>query len=624
MPHSDSMKSLFTFLSIPILFITCTSLQESDIKIEGELKQWHKVTLLLEGIETSEWAKENPFLNYRLSVEFTNGTKQYIVPGFYAADGNAAETSADAGGAWKVHFRPDEVGEWNYKIFFKKGKNIAISEDAGTDTGEPVIFDGREGSFTIEASDKTGPDFRSESRIINGGNGYFHKNESGHLFIKNGADSPENFLAYTGFDQTYRYRFGERRSGEANPDAQIHEYAPHISDWNEGDPTWQDGKGKGIIGAVNYLSGMGINSIYMLTMNIQGDGKDVWPYNDHNERYRFDCSKLAQWEIVFDHMEQKGVMIHFVLQETENETLLDNGETNVQRKLYLRELTARYGHHLGISWNMGEENGPTDWSPIGQTDEQRKNMAEYIEYINPYKPLVFLHSHASDAMQDKYLTPLLGYQHLDGASMQIGNPAKIHQRITKWIKESERSGHRWIVNMDEIGPHTKGVLPDSYDAKHDTVRHLALWGSLLGGAGGVEWYFGYKFPHTDLGLEDFRSRHEWWKQSTIATDFIQQFPLETMSNHNNLISMENPSSYCFANPGEVYLVYLPKANKPTRLRINSEKEFAVQWFNPREGGPLQDGTVLEISGNGKGDHAIGQPPSGSDTNNDWVAVISDK
>jgi len=55
----------------------------------------------------------------------------------------------------------------------------------------------------------------------------------------------------------------------------------------------------------------------MLTMNIIGDGKDVWPYTDYNERYRFDCSKLDQWEIVFEHMETLGIMAHYVLQETE-------------------------------------------------------------------------------------------------------------------------------------------------------------------------------------------------------------------------------------------------------------------------------------------------------------------
>ena len=97
----------------------------------------------------------------------------------------------------------------------------------------------------------------------------------------------------------------------------------------------------------------------MISLNILSDGKDVWPYSDHNERYRFDCSKLDQWEIVFDHMERKGVMLHLLTQETENETLLDNGETSVQRKVYYKELIARFGHHLGIIWNMGEENGPS-------------------------------------------------------------------------------------------------------------------------------------------------------------------------------------------------------------------------------------------------------------------------
>jgi len=49
-------------------------------------------------------------------------------------------------------------------------------------------------------------------------------------------------------------------------------------------------------------------------------------------------------------MEHKGIMAHFVLQETENECLLDMGHTGVQRRVYLRELVARFGHHLGITW----------------------------------------------------------------------------------------------------------------------------------------------------------------------------------------------------------------------------------------------------------------------------------
>ena len=112
----------------------------------------------------------------------------------------------------------------------------------------------------------------------------------------------------------------------------------------------------------------------MLTMNILGDGKDVWPYTSHNERYRFDCSKLDQWEIVFDHMDSLGMMQHFVLQETENECLLDMGYTDVQRRVYLSELIARFGHHPAVTWNMGEENGAATFWPQGQNDQQRYAM----------------------------------------------------------------------------------------------------------------------------------------------------------------------------------------------------------------------------------------------------------
>ncbi len=69
--------------------------------------------------------ENNPFLNYRLDVTFKNGNKVYVIPGFYAADGNAAETSSASGNIWQVRFTPDAIGEWTYTVSFKKGNNIA-------------------------------------------------------------------------------------------------------------------------------------------------------------------------------------------------------------------------------------------------------------------------------------------------------------------------------------------------------------------------------------------------------------------------------------------------------------------------------------------------------------------
>jgi len=100
--------------------------QKSEPIVSGQLKKWHRITITFNGPMTSEDAEINPFLDCRLDVIFTNGKKQYKVAGFYAADGNAGETSATSGNKWRIHFVPDEQGSWNYSAIFAQGADIAI------------------------------------------------------------------------------------------------------------------------------------------------------------------------------------------------------------------------------------------------------------------------------------------------------------------------------------------------------------------------------------------------------------------------------------------------------------------------------------------------------------------
>ena len=133
-------------------------------QVSGELKVWHKVTITFEGPQTSEGATPNPFLDYRLNVKFTKGGKSYLVPGYFAADGNAANTSADAGNKWRVHFAPDAAGTWRYQVSFRKGKNVSVSEDSlvGASGG---FMDGETGTLEIGPTDKSGRDFRGKGRL---------------------------------------------------------------------------------------------------------------------------------------------------------------------------------------------------------------------------------------------------------------------------------------------------------------------------------------------------------------------------------------------------------------------------------------------------------------------------
>jgi hypothetical protein len=570
-------------------------------EVSGELKKWHKVTLTFTGPETGEDDQSNPFRDYRLTVTFVKGQKRYIVPGYYAADGDAAETSTKAGDKWRLHFVPDETGRWMYSASFRTGPDIALSSDPKA--GSATAFDGVKGTLEIAPSDKTGRDHRARGMLKYVGKPYLQFAKTGEYFIKGGADSPENFLAYADFDGTYDA--GElKREGEAAGDIFIHHYAPHVKDWRPGDPTWKNGKGKGIIGALNHLASKGMNSVYFLTYNIDGgDGKDVWPWTNPKEKYRFDCSKLDQWEIVFTHMDKLGLMLHVVTQETENDQGLDGGELGPQRKLYYRELIARFGHHLALTWNLGEENT--------NTTAQRKAFCKYIKQLDPYDhPIV---CHTFPGKYDEVYQPLLGYEYFDGPSLQTNDT---HNQTVKWLDSSAAAGRQWFVSLDEIGPADTGAKPDADDYWHDEVRHKHLWGNLMAGGAGVEWYFGYKFPNNDLNCEDWRSRDHLWDLTRYALEFFHKhLPFTEMTHRDELTSAMD--DYCFARPGQIYAIYLPFGGTTGLDLGNSSATFTIQWYNPRTGDELQTGTKTEITGPGPAD--IGQPPT--DPEKDWVALI---
>ena len=168
--------------------------------ISGELRKWHKITFDFNGPQSSEEAATNPFMNYRLNVTFTKGNKTYVIPGYYAADGNAAETSATSGNVWRCHFVPDETGQWSYSVSFRQGNNIAVNNNANA--GSAVHFDGASGTFNVAKTNKTGRDLRGKGMLRYVGKRYLQFAETGEYFLKGGADAPENLLAYEDFDNT--------------------------------------------------------------------------------------------------------------------------------------------------------------------------------------------------------------------------------------------------------------------------------------------------------------------------------------------------------------------------------------------------------------------------------------
>jgi hypothetical protein len=574
------------------------------VRVSGELKQWHKVTLTLDGPFVHERDNApNPFLDYRMTVAFKHesGAPTYSVPGYFAADGKAADTSAESGVKWRAHLSPDKAGKWSYRVSFVKGKQVAVSDAAGT----PLKgFDGKSGTFTVNKTDKTGRDLRSKGRLQYVGKHHLRFAGSGEYFLKCGADAPENFLAYRDFDGAFK--------NDGHKDNLVKSWRAHVKDWREGDPTWRNGKGKGIIGAVNYLASEGLNAFSFITMNIGGDDRNVFPYTTYRDRTHLDCSRLDQWEIVLAHGERMGMYLHFKTMETENELLLDGGDLGPQRKLYYRELIARFSHHMALNWNLGEEIN-------NASHAQKVAWANYFRTHDPYRHNIVIHN-----MGNPHYDLLGKASALTGFSLQTNKPnfSQVHKRTLDYIRRSAAAGKPWVVACDEPGDASHSLRPDNdAGSSHTDGRKNALWGNIMAGGAGLEFYFGYKHAHSDLTCQDYRSRDKFWDYCRFALEFFKDnnIPFWDMTSADDLLSSKKTADnrYCLAQTGKLYLVYLPSGG-PVKLDLSKTKGvFVVQWCNPRKGGKLRAGSVKQVSGGGLAD--IGRPPA--DPGEDWLAVI---
>jgi hypothetical protein len=630
----------YAFMSVALAGAVLTAAQgqpAAEVWIGGELRQWHKVTLTLAGPQADERSSApNPFVDYRMTVTFSHesGSPIYRVPGYFAGDGDAANTSASSGNKWRAHVAPDKPGRWTYRISFASGRGAALAS-----TGQPVApFDGRTGTFQIGGSDKKSPDFRARGRLQYAGKHYLQFAGTGDYFVKLGADSPETLLAYADFDGTVARK----------PQVPLHTFAPHVQDWRAGDPTWKGEKGKGLIGAINYLASKGVNSISFLPYNAGGDGDNVWPFVERDDKLHYDVSKLDQWQKVFDHAQQKGIYLHFKLQENEIDDnvrgnpndkgrggaantepireSLDGGDLRQERRLYVRELVARFGYLLALNWNIGEENT--------QSSEQQLAMAMNLRDTDPYGGHhIVVHTFPNG--QESVYPGLLGsVSPFTGASLQMAWNA-VHERTLRWVLASSQAKKPWVVANDEQGPAGLGVPPDpgyagfaGQDAQgrdvgytlHD-IRKYTLWGNLMAGGAGVEYYFGYGLADNDLVAENFRSRDRSWDYGRLAIEFFrsQKIPFWEMANADALVGNEthDNSRYAFAKANDVYLVYLPNGGTTSLDLSKASGQFTVDWFDPRNGGAVRKGSVASVTAGAS--VALGMAPDNE--NEDWLVVV---
>lgn len=591
-------------LSLALLLATPAIAQAPTVS--GVQREWQRIELTFTApFASAETAVQNPFLDYRLNVRFTrpDGT-QIVVPGFFAADGNAADTSAEGGNRWRVRLTPDRCGTWSWLASFRTGPGIAVATDFDT-AGTPVAgsFHGQGGQLSVGPFDPQAPQHRLKGRLVRPPGHYLCYAGTHETFLKGGTNSPENLLGYYEFDNTYDLGGGSPPTADG-----LHHFDAHLGDFNALDPVdaagqWQGTKGRRLLGAVDYLASQGADAVYFLTYNTDGgDGRDTWPWREPSgagHKRVFDVSKLEQWERVLAHMDARGMLLHVVLQELENDQVM--GGLTTERKLYHRELVARFAHHNGLLWNIGEENGS---SPSEQIE-----FAEHLRALDPYDHPITVHNQIGQVYST--YPPLFGSA-FDATSIQ-GSPPFFNALAKDLRKLSSLAGQPFVVFADEA--FAPSVLPDLSNWRQ--MREQALWGNLMGGGGGVEWYFSF----ADTSLEDFRFAAPLWSDMRIALEFFRRYVHVDALVPDDEASVEL-DDHVLSERGETYVVYRPKGGGALLL-VPEPVPYTIQWYDPRNGGVLQDGVLTTVTPqlnlNGSFVLHTGPPPSSRDE--DWVILV---
>jgi hypothetical protein len=549
--------------------------------------------------ETGE--SPNPFLDYRLSARFDGpGGRSLEVPGFFDADGG----SGDVGNVWTVRFLPPTKGTWTASVAMRSGAGVAIQSGANAGSAVTTV-DGRQITFEVKGIDPAGKGLYRLGTLADSGR-HHRKFEHGPFYLKAGINGPENFLANRAMDDI------TKTQGAGN----LHSFAEHRADWNPGDPLLRPGNGdedgKGAIGALNYLAEKGVNSMFLLVMNLGGDGRDVYPFigpkNRAFEKRHYDTSRLRQWNTIFEHAQGLGISLSLVMNETEvaNELWLDGGTLGTERRLFYREVIARFGHHPALRWNLCEE---TDFnaSTLG-------SFAQWITDLDAYEHAISLHNRPDDlAVFQSVLTD----PNIDAASLQFSlNSAE--DQIEELRSLSTQAGRPWIIDADEMNPWPTGLT----DSNADDVRKRVLYDALFSG-GGVEFYLGWhNLPlGGDLSIEDFRTRDDMWTYVGHARRFMEaELPFWEMHPNDSLLRNEATSigeGQVYSKDDQVYAVYLPEASATGELNLGSSiGAFEQFWFNPRTGEYAGQPVMINSTG---GWLALGSAPS--EANEDWVTVL---
>lgn len=496
--------------------------EERQLGYIGAFEKWRKIEIQMIGPESKGLGNPNPFSLFVDVVFIGPGGQIYKVPGFYDGDGHG---DID-GNVWKARFSADETGVWRF---------ISSSTDKN--------LDGYKGSFTI-TNNKTGnPGFYKFGRLEYIGTATnrirYLKFRDGPYWLKAGCDDPENFLGNFKY-----YNSLEKRKH-----------------------------------TIDYLSSRGVNCLYIITHNIDGDNSDVWPWlgdtaekakSNAKKDVRFHIARLEEWRKLFEYMQTMGVVPYIVLED-------DNAWTGYNHERYYREIIARFGDLPALIFNIGEEHNEN------YCLREALLFAQLLRDMDPYNHPRGIHN--INFPEKKYI--LSTQVNFTSIQTKSDDPLLHNQLAIKWIH---------LCNCLK-----KRILMIGFDEPRPLMDRKGWWSAYMGGA---VWEIHVEKPYD-------RPMSTWetvWNQIGGARSFIESMPFWEMEPRNDIVASEN--AFCLVSEGKAYALYLPFGGEVS-VNLMKGVTYDYAWWNPsnnKEGGFENEGRIsggLQVlTSPGSGDWAL--------------------
>lgn len=382
----------------------------------------HVMTLGLLGPEISETTSaairqlvgSTVYQDYRatLSIRHMVTKKKYTIPCYYNKNRNVAnveDTIATSGDVWLCHFIPSLSGIYNWYIDFYYGSYIAAETMFHTNTtiwNRAKFFDGMAGSFIIQENVEeiltaTTSSSSSYDNVLRNGriqvkvddmtniNGLYYMTSQQSMIdtimadtIPNSTNSIYNILQYNEFDDTIS-------------NLSFTEYTNYTNITSPDITTWKGGKGISLLGYINEHYANGTNAIVVNPTSSSSSLPFIGSVDDTS--YYYDTSKLAQWDIIFEYISSnKGMILLFQFDVISLQSMYSNvnGTSSItlsyDYQIYIREMIARYSHHLNIIYHIMIPNSTTTNNPATTNYNQTKLLIDFIRTIDPYRnPIIF-------------------------------------------------------------------------------------------------------------------------------------------------------------------------------------------------------------------------------------------